>query len=271
MIAALLKLVDLHVEVDPLTGEPQDAAPQALGSSPADHAALESALRLAAAGEEVVVVSAGPAVTSAATDVLLRQALAAGATRAVRVEIAAGAWSAEVAAAVAPVVADARYVVCGDASLDRGSGSVPAFVAARLTAAQALGLTNVSAESDGALRVERRLDGGRRERLRVRAPAVLSVEAGARLRRAALGAVIAARGAGIEVVRVTPAEPHPERLRPYRAPTRLVPAPEATDPRARVLTLSGMLTPARARRVVEADPATCADELLRYLEEHGYR
>jgi hypothetical protein len=32
-----------------------------------------------------------------------------------------------------------------------------------------------------------------------------------------------------------------------------------------------MLVPARARRVVEADPGTCADELLNYLAEHGYR
>jgi hypothetical protein len=32
-----------------------------------------------------------------------------------------------------------------------------------------------------------------------------------------------------------------------------------------------MLTPTRARRVVEADAATCADELLSYLTEYGYR
>lgn len=271
MIAALLKLVDLHVEVDPLTGEPNETAAQALGASPADLTALETAFRLATDDEDVVAVSAGPAVTSAATDALLREALSAGATRAVRIEITPGARSAEVAAAIAPVVADARYVVCGDASLDRGSGSVPAFVAARLEAAQALGLTQVHADSSAAVRAERRLDGGRRERLRVQAPAVLSVEAGARLRRAPLAAVIAARTGGIEVVRATASEPHPERLRPYRSPTRLVPTPTAVDPRARVLALTGMLAPVRARRVVEADAATCADELLSYLSEHGYR
>ena len=277
MIAALLKVVDLRVEIDPLTGEPTGTYPgNALGASPADFAALETALELGRGSEEVLVVSAGPAATAVPTETLLREALAAGASRAVRVEIAAGATSATVAAELAPIVAGARYVVCGDASLDRGSGSVPAFIAAQLEAAQALGLTFISALDDGtAVNVERRLDGGRRERLLVQAPAVLSIEAGPRLRRAPLTSVIEARKATIEVVHaVAPGahgEAHPERLRPFRAPARPVPAPAAADPRDRVLALTGMLAPSRARRVVEADAATCAAELLNYLSEHGYR
>jgi electron transfer flavoprotein beta subunit len=289
MIAALLKLVDLRVEIDPLTGE-QAIQPggRALGASPADLAALETALRLAgegtAHGDEVIAVCAGPASAAEATDDLLRELLAAGVARGVRVEISAGASSSEVAAAIAPVIAGARFVLCGDASLDRGSGSVPAFVAAKLQAAQALGLTTVTpsetvtptaTEAPGvtAVHAERRLDGGRREQLRVDAPAVLSVEAGLRLRRAPLAAVIRARNASIEVVR----SPNPshgenaERLRPYRAPAPPAPAAAAADPRARVLALTGMLAPARARRVVEASPSECADELLNYLTEHGYR
>jgi electron transfer flavoprotein beta subunit len=278
MIAALLKVIDLRVEIDPLTGEPAGhPAASAWGASPADLAALETALRLAGEGpdrEEVVAVSAAPLATAAACEMLLRDTLAAGAARAVRLEIAAGAPSAQVATAIAPVVAGARFVICGDASLDRGSGAVPAFVAARLAASQALGLTSVSIAA-GTLLAVRRLDGGRRERLRVGSPAVLSIEAGLRLRRAPLGAVIAARSAAIEVIRsIGPAghtEPHPERLHPYRAPAGPLPAPTGSDPRDRVLALTGMLAPARARRVVEADPATCAEELLHYLSEHGYR
>ena len=273
MIAVLLKLVDLRAEIDPLTGE-QAAQPagRAVGASPADLAAVETALQLAGT-ERVVAVCAGPAPAAAATDAVLRELLAAGVGRAVRVEIAAGATSAQVAAAIAPVVEGARFVLCGDASLDRGSGSVPAFVAAKLRAAQALGLTTVTQSSATSVDVERRLDGGRREQLRVEAPAVLSVEAGLRLRRAPLAAVIRARTAEIEVVRSAAAshsEPA-ERLRPYRAPAPPAPAAAAADPRDRVLALTGMLAPARARRVVEADPATCADELLNYLSEHGYR
>ena len=274
MIAALLKLVDLRVEIDPLTGE-QAVQPsgRALGASPADLAALETALRLAAGEDEVVAVCGGPASAAHATEALLRELLAAGVSRAVRVEISAGATSAQVAAAIAPVLAGARFVLTGDASLDRGSGSVPAFVAAKLQAAQALGLTTVVATGAESVQVERRLDGGRREQLRVEAPAVLSVEAGLRLRRAPLAAVIRSRNAVIEVVRAaTPAHPEPaERLRPYRSPAPPAPSAAAADPRDRVLALTGMLAPARARRVVEADAATCADELLNYLSEHGYR
>jgi electron transfer flavoprotein beta subunit len=277
MIAALLKVVDLRVEIDPLTGEQAiDPSDRALGASPADLAALETALQLAA-GEEVVAVSAGPAATAQATEALLRDAIAAGAARAVRIEIPTGATSSQVAAAIAPVVEGARFVLSGDASLDRGSGAVPAFVAHRLKAAQALGLTSVTptdpAESTvTAVFAERRLDGGRREQLQVTAPAVLSVEAGLRLRRAPLAAVIRARNAVINVVKpIAPAHQEAEKLRPYRAPAPPAPVAAAADPRARVLALTGMLAPARARRVVEADPAECADELLNYLSGHGYR
>jgi electron transfer flavoprotein beta subunit len=273
MIAVLLKCVELRVEIDPLTGEPvPGAAERAFGSSPADQAALEVALRLAEEGEPVIAVAAAPPESSSPCDAMLRAALAAGATRALRIEIPPGAGSAQVAAVLAAAVSDARFVLCGDASLDRGSGSVPAFVAAALGAAQALGLTSVAVDG-GALLVERRLDGGRRERLRVAAPAVLSLQAGLRLRRAPLAGVLAAREAQIEVTAM-PVGEHGEvheRLRPFRPPAGPLAAPAAADPRDRVLALSGMLVPARARRVVEADAATCADELLNYLAEHGYR
>ncbi len=275
MIAVLMKVVDLRVEVDPLTGEPAaHSSSQALGASPADHAALETALQLAGS-EPVMVVTACSAAAADAADAVLREWIAAGATRVVRLELADGASSAEVAAAIAPVVAEARLVVCGDASLDRGSGAVPAFVAHHLKAAQALGLTSVTRSAGGALRAERRLDGGRREVLEVSAPAVLSVEAGLRLRRAPLAALIRARDTVVEVVTgplTAHGEPPAERLRPYRAPAPGASSqPSPADPRERVLALTGMLAPTRARRVVEADPATCVDELLDYLVAHGYR
>ena len=96
--------------------------------------------------------------------------------------------------------AGADLVCCGDYSLDGGSGSVPAFLAAQLGAAQALGL--------GAARASARRRRGRSTgrpggstRAAARcwpspAPAVLSVEGGsAELRRAGLAAVLAARDA----------------------------------------------------------------------------
>ena len=111
------------------------------GVSEPDRAALEVGLRLAEArGDTVTVVSVG----EPGAVIGLREALAVGAHRAVRVDAPAGLTSAAVAAAIAPVAADADWVLCGDASADRGSGSVPAFVAAELGAAQALGLVAVT-------------------------------------------------------------------------------------------------------------------------------
>ena len=82
-------------------------------------------------------------------------------------------------------------VLCGDRSADRATGSFPAFLAASLEAAQALGVVLLEPGDDRALRVHRRLDGGRREVLMVRPPAVVSVEAaGVRLRRAGLAATL---------------------------------------------------------------------------------
>ena len=102
-----------------------------------------------------------------AADAVLREALAAGATGAVRVDLAADAPSEAVAAALAAAPGRrAASCWCGDLSADRGSGSVPAYLAARLGAAQALGLVAVELGPPGSIAALRRLDGGRRERLR---------------------------------------------------------------------------------------------------------
>ena len=119
----------------------------------------------------------------------VREAIAAGATSAVRVDASTELDSQVVAVALAEHLGDRDLVVCGDYSLDRGTGSVPAFLAGELSMAQALGLLEVGVDRDdaGALRVVRRLDGGRREILDVTPPAVLSVEgSAASLRRASL-------------------------------------------------------------------------------------
>ena len=166
--------------------------------SDADRAALEVGLRLAeATGDAVTAVTVG----GPGAERSLRECLAVGAAHAVRVDAPADLASSDVAVAIAAVAADARWVICGDASADRGSGSVPAFVAGELGAAQALGLVEVEPVGSG-VRAVRRLDGGRRELLDLTAPAVLSVEGSvARLRRAALGAEVAARTTPVEVRR----------------------------------------------------------------------
>ena len=269
LLGVCLKLVDRRPEVDALTGTTHDD-PRAAGASDADRAALEWALRAAEAWDaEVVAVSAGPP----AADGVLREALAAGATRAVRIDVPAGVASADVAAALAPTLTGCALVWCGDASLDRGSGSVPAYLAAHLGAAQALGLVEVALPGDrGEVVATRRLDRGRRERLRVAPTAVLSVEgAAARLRRATIAGELQARTAPIDVLAGPAAHVHlAHTTRPFRPRARTRPAPVGGSARERILALTDALTTPSATAAVELTPAEAADRILEALEAWGY-
>lgn len=281
-IAVALKWVPLHVEVDPLTGS-VDADVRFAGSSAADRAALEWALGLAeGTGGQVVAATAGPADAEA----LLRDALAAGAHRAVRGAAPVDAPSEVVASVLAGAIGPVDLVCAGDHSLDRGSGSVPAFLAAELGCAQALGLVRVELDpvaSDAdpgsvpsvTVRATRRLDHGRREVLRVAGPAVLSFEGGtAELRRAPLAAVLAARTAAIEVTPWT-GQPDPRvrvtRRAPYRPrPRALLPPAADLSPRERILSLTGALTDRTPPRTVVADTDEAATLVLDQLRAWGY-
>jgi electron transfer flavoprotein beta subunit len=243
------------------------------GVSPADEAALEWALRQGEAlGDDVVVVSVG----ERAAETALRDAVARGANRALRIDLDSGADSAVVAAAVARVLGDERvsFVWCGDYSMDRGTGSVPAFVAGALGARQALGLVDVSFGDDGEVIAQRRLDGGRRERLRVLAPAVLSVEGGtALLRRAPLRATLAAQSAAVAVLSGVGGLGGPGSLvhgsavhgqpRPYRPRPRVLAEPAGVTALDRVRSLLGPTSVGVGRAdPVVLDPAAAAQRIL---------
>jgi electron transfer flavoprotein beta subunit len=271
-----IKYADQHVDVDPLSGEVTAATvPGRTGT--ADLAALEVALRLRDAwGGRVVVACAGPA----RAEPLLRDALARGADHAVRVAVSAevpGAGFTVPATARALAVAfdGADVVVCGDYSSDGGSGAVPGLLAAATGRAQALGLVSVSAEAGdepGTVRAERRLDRGRRELLRVRAPMVLSVEgSAARPRRAPMSGLLAAREAAIDVrtVRRPAAEPA-VTLRAYRPRAHLVPPPAGVTGPQRVEQLLGAGADREPPRLVVAEPAEAAREILDQLQRWGY-
>jgi electron transfer flavoprotein beta subunit len=274
-IGVALKWVDLRPEVDPLSGVVREDG-HSMGCSPADRAALEGALVLADRwSAEVVVVCCGDAGAGA----LLRDALAVGATRAVRIDLGPGAPSEDVAAALATVFAGVDLVCCGDYSPDRGSGSVPAYLAAHLDAAQALGLVQITPTDErGALTAIRRLDGGRREVLAVHAPAVVSVEgSSAELRRAGLAAVLAAQHAIITVVPAPGSGSDPVRARvrlarrsPYRPRARALPPPSFDlDVRGRILALTGALVERTPPRTVHADASEAADLVLEQLRAWG--
>lgn len=270
-IAVALKWVDLRPEIDPISGVVHDDE-RAFGCSEADRAALEWALRVGEQrGLDVVAVTAGPAPSDAA----VRNAIATGATRGVRVALAADAPSEEVAAALADVVADAALVCCGDWSVDRGSGSVPALLAARLDVPQALGLLKLDLEAEGSLVATRRLDRGRREVLRIDGPAVLSFEGGsADLRRAGLSSTLKARDAVIEVVEGVPVRPRRVRVTqhgPYRPRASAQPAPDQTlSPRERILALTGALVERTPPRTVVTDAVEGADLIIEQLRTWGY-
>ena len=269
-IAAVLKWVDLRPDVDPLAGTVRHDDRTA-GFSLADAAALEWALRLGEAWRlPVTAITAGPPGAQA----VLRDAAAFGPRRLVLVTADIDAPSEAIAEALAPLLDGAAVVCCGDYSADRGSGSVPAFLAHQLEAAQALGLTGLTPRTPGCLIAQRRLDGGRREHLQVTAPAVISVEPGAaRLRRASLSGLLAAREAVIEVAEG--AVTHGSRVQvmstaPYRPRPKMLPPPHDPLPRARLLALTGALTERTPPRVVRASCDEAADELISYLKDKGY-
>ena len=270
VIAACLKFVDRRPEVDRLSGEVHTDI-RSSGMSDADAAALEWALRLAEQwNEEVVALSVGPADANA----VLEEALACGATKAIRVDIPQSVASSTVAAALAAVCEDARLFLCGDWSLDRGSGSVPAYLAGLAGASQALGLVSLESVEPGLVRAERRLDGGRRERLLVRTPAVISVEgASARLRRASLAAALAAKRSAIDVQQPALAATVvqvPSRSGPFRPRPRVLPPPPSDlSPRERVLALTGALQERTPPKRVVMEPEEAADFLLEQLREWG--
>jgi len=308
LIVTCVRHADQRPLVDPLTGAIQPS-PRSAEMSAAEEAALEHALRLAEAwGGRVLAITAGPP----GADETLRLAAAAGADvlRIAWPADSAGhagpagqqagshggnAYSVEqppqdylselarderaLARALAAGILSAGepdLVLCGDHSADRGTGAVPAYLAHELGAAQACGLV-ILTEHEGTLTGERRLPGGRRERLRIPRPAVCSVEAaGMRLRRASLPATLAARRALVPVTvpSAGPKSPSPARIgapRPYVPRTHVVPAPDAAAPNARVLALTGALLDRDPPTVINpADAASAADALLSYLTRIGY-
>ncbi|WP_158679280.1 mycofactocin-associated electron transfer flavoprotein beta subunit, partial [Streptomyces sp. Tu 6176] len=146
LVVAALRSADPRALAHPLTGT-VPSAPYAAGAGPADRCALEHALRLAERlGGRCVAVTVGPE----GAEEMLREALAAGADEALRIQGPDGDEAATAHSLLAGLAAAGLpapdVVVCGDRSVDRGTGATPAHLAARLGAAQALGLLELTAE-----------------------------------------------------------------------------------------------------------------------------
>jgi electron transfer flavoprotein beta subunit len=266
-IAVCWKWVSLDGEADPDS--------RWAGVSDADEAALEVALRIAEGtptGERHVSVHClGPA----AADEVLRGALAVGADVVCRVDASPRLDSGVVATALARSITSVGVdlVVCGDVSVDRGTGATPAHLAAELGVAQALGLVEVATTfaADGTLRALRRLDGGRREVLDVPVPAVISVEgAVARLRRAPMAASLAARTRTIDVHPGPHGHPPDAEAHPYRPRPRTLVAPDgdALHRVRQLLDIGG--SGDHHAELVELDPPAAAERIVAQLREWGH-
>lgn len=245
------------------------------GVSAADEAALEVALRIAEATGpdgtvDVTVICLGPA----GADDVLRDAIATGATAAIRVDASTELDSRVVAVALSEHLRGHDLVVCGDYSLDRGTGSVPAFLAGELSSAQALGLLEVTCPDDPAaprIRCVRRLDGGRREILEIEPPAVLSVEgSAASLRRAPLAASLAARTAPVTTVRGPHGRLPEAEIHPYRPRARVLPPPVGVSSLERVRQLLDVGGGDVHAELVTLDPPAAASKILDQLRDWGY-
>jgi electron transfer flavoprotein beta subunit len=273
MIVVLLKWVGLRPEVDPLTAT-VSTDDRFTGASLADRAALELALLI---GSErnlpVHVITVAPK----EADSMLRDALAAGATQATRIDPQVTDWrqqqpvSRSVATAIAEHVVrigsdSLQLVLSGDWSVDRGSGSVPPLVAHHLGLEGVCGAVRVHMDVDS-LVVERRLDGGRREVLSVTGPAVISVEGGvATLRRAPLAGVLSSKSARIEVVSQALPVQQPgvrvERVVPHRPPAPVLNINASSDPRERLSALLGVGVERTPPMRVTLDADAAADLII---------
>lgn len=276
-IVGCVKWVDLRPGVDSLTGRVTNDE-RTSGWSPADLAAVELGLTIAEAWSVPMdVFCCGPV----AAERGLRELLAVGVTTVTRVEPgehSSAAVAASLAAAILTVNSTVM-VLCGDYSLDRGTGSVPAFLAHHLRAAQALGVTVVDPAEEGRVLVTRRLGGGRSERLELRAPMVVSVEGSvARLRRASLRATMAATDSPITVIPTVSALTgtagdtgvRSVATLPLRPRPRALPAPAGADARDRILSLTGALVDRTPPRTIHATPDEAADAIMSQLRQWGY-
>ena len=95
----------------------------------------------------------------------------------------------------------------------------------------------------------------------------------ARLRRASLAGLRAARQAAVEVAEGATAQ-HPRvrvmQTAPYRPRPKMLLPPRSPLPRARLLALTGALTERTPPRLVRAPCDEAADELIGYLKDRGY-
>ena len=270
------------VEVDPLTGVIDDGRVLYM-LNPADESALELALRLRPADGKVTALSIGPADAEA----LLREALAAGVDRAVRV------WDASLGP-IKPVITSILLaaalratgvpdlVLCGGHSADRGSGTVPALLAEHLGWPAITDVTQFELVSGRAL-IQRRLARGARAESEVLLPAVLGLDLDRiRLRQASLPKLMRAKHAtiplyGLDALDLSPQDLHfpamtLHEVMPPRPRARVMFTPDpAASVEERVAQILSAGVAGKAGQILEGGtPEQQADAIIDFLRQHGF-
>jgi electron transfer flavoprotein beta subunit len=243
-----------------------------------DASALEAAVRIASEQQgEVTAIAVG----GEAEDEVLRTSIAHGANRAVRIDGILPSHGAEAGAALAAAIANGvppDLIICGAASSDFGGGTTAAVLAARLGLPIVQNVIRIDEVKDTAV-VQRRCDGGYREKVRVRLPAVLAVERTVAVPRyATTRARLQALAAPIQVMKAAGAATaaNAPSLLGYRtpAPQRLgVLWPEAdmsARERLRFLQSGGGARRAERGKAVTGTAAEAAAAIEAFLRERGF-
>jgi electron transfer flavoprotein beta subunit len=267
-IAACMKWVPGRPEFNPLSGEVHSPEARFGGVSAADQAALEVALQLASQRSlSVTVITVG----DARCEPVLHNALACGAQRAIRIDAPLPLSSAETARVLALALGDASFILCGDYSFDRGSGSVPAYLAAELNISQALGVVSLTPQVHDVL-LTRRLDGGRREHLRIGDRAVISVEGSvAQLRRASLANTLAARNTRIQVIASSiTAQRVISTTKPFRPRPKTLVQPHGATALERLHSMTNIASTSARGEQIELTATKSAMYILETLARWGY-
>ena len=212
-----------------------------------DAYALEEALRLKEQhGGEVVVCSAGPARVGQ----VVREALARGADRAIRVEgdRLATADAAMVAEALAAAIREEQFdlVLTGLQSDDQGFAQTGVVLAELLGIPHATIIMEVQV-ADGRLRVKRELEGGWFQWVSMPTPALLTIQSGInQLRYATLKGIMGAKRKDVRVV---------------EAAADLVPRQEILEIRVPEKT--------KQTQMIAGSPTDAAAELVKLLREEA--
>jgi electron transfer flavoprotein beta subunit len=237
--------------------------------SASDQAALEVALQRAKQlSAHVRVVSIAPV----AARTHLVALCASGAHELIHIAAEGQSSSAHVAHELAQHLQDCASVWCGDYSLDRGSGSVPAFLASTLGAQQALGIVGMTPSTSAhSLDLLRRLDAGRREIVRVVEPFIASVEGSlATLRRASLASTLRPTVNIINASLVSHSALSLGDFSPFRPRPRTVKAPAGETALDRIKAATSANSPQKHSEIVALAPEAAAQRIVEQLTEWGY-